>query len=78
VRLAHGQKDLVTVFCRLKKILSFPIIINYALNPIKNGSELKSGSIWPQRGCKEDKFIAFSAYGYPNPVTDKAGIRLNL
>lgn len=44
---------------------------------LQSGSELKSGSIWPQTGVKEnDK--AFAASVYPNPVSSNATVSFNL
>jgi len=44
---------------------------------LQSGSELKSGSIWPQTGIKEN-LQAFAANVYPNPVTENATISFNL
>jgi hypothetical protein len=44
---------------------------------LQSGSELRSGSIWPQTGLKENN-KAFAASVYPNPVSEKATIRFNL
>ncbi len=44
---------------------------------LQSSSELRSGSIWPQTGLKENK-QAFAASVYPNPVSDHATIRFNL
>ncbi len=44
---------------------------------LQSGSELKSGSIWPQTGLTENK-QAFAASVYPNPVTESATISFNL
>jgi hypothetical protein len=44
---------------------------------LQSGSELKSGSIWPQTGIKENA-KAFAASVYPNPVSTSAKISLNL
>jgi len=44
---------------------------------LQSGSELKSGSIWPQTGLKENN-KAFAASVYPNPVSENAIISLNL
>jgi hypothetical protein len=44
---------------------------------LQSGSELKSGSIWPQTGINERK-NAFTASIYPNPVSTNATIRFTL
>ncbi|MFZ4546107.1 MAG: T9SS type A sorting domain-containing protein, partial [Bacteroidales bacterium] len=44
---------------------------------LQSGSELKSGSIWPQTGLK-DNYQAFAASIYPNPVSSIATIGFTL
>jgi hypothetical protein len=44
---------------------------------LQSGSELKSGSIWPQTGLKENN-LAFAANIYPNPVSSSTTISFNL
>lgn len=44
---------------------------------LQSGSELKSGSVWPQTSVKENE-IAFAASVYPNPVSSNATISFNL
>ncbi len=44
---------------------------------LQSGSELKSGSVWPQTGLNENK-IAFEASVYPNPVSANATISFML
>jgi len=44
---------------------------------LQSGSELKSGSIWPQLGIKEIE-NAFAASVYPNPVSQNTTISLNV
>jgi hypothetical protein len=45
---------------------------------LQSGSELKSGSIWPQTGINERNNNAFAASVYPNPVSSYATISLLL
>jgi hypothetical protein len=45
---------------------------------LQSGSELKSGSIWPQTGINERNNNAFAASIYPNPVSSTATIALTL
>ncbi len=45
---------------------------------LQSGSELNSGSIWPQTGIKERNINAFAASVYPNPVSSYATISLTL
>lgn len=45
---------------------------------LQSGSELKSGSIWPQTGINERNNNAFAASVYPNPVSSIANISLTL
>ncbi len=45
---------------------------------LQSGSELKSGSIWPQTGINERNNNAFAASVYPNPVSSTATIALTL
>jgi len=44
---------------------------------LQSGSELKSGSVWPQTSVKENE-IAFAARVYPNPLSTNASISFNL
>ena len=44
---------------------------------LQSGSVLKSGSIWPQTGVKENK-PTFTSSIYPNPVSDKSTIQFTL
>jgi hypothetical protein len=45
---------------------------------LQSGSELKSGSIWPQTGISERNKNAFAASVYPNPVSGTATIAFSL
>jgi hypothetical protein len=45
---------------------------------LQSGSELNSGSIWPQTGINERNNNAFAASVYPNPVSSFATISLTL
>jgi len=45
---------------------------------LQSGSELNSGSIWPQTGINERNNNAFAASVYPNPVSSYATISLSL
>ena len=45
---------------------------------LQSGSELNSGSIWPQTGINERNNNAFAASVYPNPVSSYATISLTL
>lgn len=44
---------------------------------LQSSSVLKSGSIWPQNGVKENKAV-FASSIYPNPVSDKSTIQFTL